>query len=128
MAELAERLFYDPMLQFISVIQAILLAGKQLQKLKIDEEDTSKNVEPSTVRSMLLRKLIGTASSSSVINTAAKLLSVLNKEAAEKRDLHNLFIISDGRFSEVKKCRIFLLQEIFSVLSWVSFIILNLFK
>lgn len=54
-----------------------------------------------TVRSVLLRKLILTASSSSVIGTAAKLLSNLNEDAAGKQDLQNLFIITDGQFSEV---------------------------
>lgn len=53
------------------------------------------------MRSVLLRKVILTASSSSLISTAAKLLSELNKEAADRRDFHNLFIISDESFSEV---------------------------
>lgn len=54
-----------------------------------------------TVRSPLLRKLILAASSSNIIGMAAKLLSGLNKEAADQKDLHNLFIISDGQFPEV---------------------------
>lgn len=91
--------------EFVAVIQAILLAGKQLQQLHIDEEEETTSVQQRTVRSSLLRKLILTASSSSVIKNAAKLLSVLNKEAAEKRDLQNLFIISDGRFPEVAKAK-----------------------
>ncbi|KAL2459897.1 DNA mismatch repair protein MSH3 [Abeliophyllum distichum] len=39
---------------------------------------------------------------SSVISTAANFLSSLNNEAAGRRDLENLFIISDGKFPEVQ--------------------------
>lgn len=53
------------------------------------------------MHSVLLRKLISIASSSTVINGAAKFLSALNKEAADRQDLHNLFVISDGKFPEV---------------------------
>lgn len=86
--------------QFIAVIQAILIAAKQLQRLFITE-DRSTNLQRETLHSVLLRKLISIASSSTVINGAAKLLSALNKEAADRQDLHNLFIISDGKFPEV---------------------------
>lgn len=87
--------------EFIAVIQAILLAGKQLQQLHGQE---AKNLQ-TTVRSPLLRKLIMAASSSSILGTAAKLLSGLNKEAADQKDPHNLFIISDGQFPEVAEAR-----------------------
>lgn len=87
--------------QFIAVIQAILVAGRQLRQLNVEVEDDDKMLQGRTVRSVLLRKLISTASSSSVISTAARLLSKLNKEAADQRDLLNLFIISDGSFLEV---------------------------
>ncbi|KAK4734507.1 hypothetical protein R3W88_008768 [Solanum pinnatisectum] len=86
--------------EFIAVIQAILIAAKQLQQLCIIE-DKSTNLQRETLHSVLLRKLISIASSSTVINGAAKLLSALNKEAADRQDLHNLFIISDGKFPEV---------------------------
>lgn len=92
---------HDLMLQFVAVIQALLVAGKQLQQLHIEEEGKSKSVSRKTVHSVLLRKLILTASSSSVISNAAKLLSALNKEAADRGDLLNLFNISSGRFPEV---------------------------
>lgn len=90
------------MVQFIAVIQAILCAGKQLQQLHAedDEEETSGNFRVKTVRSELLRKLILTASSPSIIGNAAKLLSSLNKEAADQRDLQSL-LISTGQFQEV---------------------------
>lgn len=87
--------------KFIAVIQAILYAGKQLQQLHIEDEDNSNNMRAKTVYSGLLRKLILTASSSSVIGNAAKLLSTLNKEAANENDLQNLIIISNGQFPEV---------------------------
>ncbi|GFP82204.1 DNA mismatch repair protein msh3 [Phtheirospermum japonicum] len=87
--------------EFIAVIQAIVVAGRQLQKLHVEIADKTKNRQVKTVRSVLLRKLILTASSPSVTGTATKLLSKLNKEAADQRDLHNLFIVSDGSFPEV---------------------------
>lgn len=89
--------------EFIVVIQAILVTGKQLQQLHVEEEN--KYVQAKTMRSLLLRKLILTASSSSVIGSAAKLLSALNKEAADQRDLCNLFIVSEGQFPEVAAAR-----------------------
>lgn len=87
--------------KFVVVIQAILNAGKQLQQLHIEEEDGEKNLRARTFCSELLRKLVATASSSSVIENAAKLLSTLNREAADQGDLSNLIIISNGQFPEV---------------------------
>ncbi|RAL51406.1 unnamed protein product [Cuscuta campestris] len=89
--------------EFIAVIQAILVAGKQLQRIHIEGDNNS--IGRSTVRSSLLQKLISTASSSSVMHTATMLLSTLNKEAADQKDLHNLFIISDGKFPEVAEAQ-----------------------
>ena len=88
--------------QFIAVIQAILCASKQLRQLHAEdgEEETSGNFRVKTVRSELLRKLILTASSPIIIGNAAKLLSSLNKEAADQRELQNL-IISNDQFQEV---------------------------
>ncbi|KAA8533740.1 hypothetical protein F0562_031257 [Nyssa sinensis] len=91
--------------EFIAVIQVILVAGKQLEQLHIEEEDKEEIVPTKTVHSVLLRKLILTASSSSIIRTAAKLLSTINKEAADQGDLLNLFIICDGQFPEVARAR-----------------------
>ena len=88
-------------LQFITVIQAILVSAKQLQKLQVEEEDKNDHLQANTVRSPLLKKLILTASSSNIISTTSKLLSSLNKEAAEQRDLPNLFVVSEGAFQEV---------------------------
>lgn len=88
-------------MQFIAVIHALLVAGRQLHQLHDDVEHRNNNLKGRSVRSVLLRKVILTASSSSLISTAAKLLSKLNKEAADRRDFHNLFIISDESFSEV---------------------------
>ncbi|KAK6250568.1 DNA mismatch repair protein MutS [Theobroma cacao] len=94
--------------EFIAVIQAILSAGKQLQRLHIDEEhedNCSKKVRVGIVQSALLKRLILTASSSNVLGNAAKLLSFLNKEAADKGDLTNLIIISNNQFPEVARAR-----------------------
>ncbi|XP_030536580.1 DNA mismatch repair protein MSH3 [Rhodamnia argentea] len=91
--------------EFIAVMQAILHSGKQLQRLHMEEEFNNDVLDLKSVRSVLLRKLILTASSSSMISNAAKLLSVLNKEAAEKGDLSNLIVISDGQFPEVTAAR-----------------------
>lgn len=86
---------YIVLLQFVTVIQAISSAGKQLQQLNIGEEDNEK------LHSNLLKKLILTASSASVMGSAAKMLSFINKESADQGDMTNLIIASDGRFSEV---------------------------
>ncbi|XP_057427626.1 DNA mismatch repair protein MSH3 isoform X2 [Lotus japonicus] len=85
--------------EFIAVVQAILSAGKRLQQLKIGEEDNNK------LCSHLLKKLILTASSASVIGNAAKLLSSLDKDSADQGDIPNLIIASEGRFPEVIRAR-----------------------
>ncbi|KAK4283171.1 hypothetical protein QN277_000153 [Acacia crassicarpa] len=85
--------------EFIAVIQAILSAGKQLQKLYADEE------EDNMLHSNLLKKLVLTASSASVISSAAKMLSSINKESADRGDITNLIIASDGQFPEVVQAR-----------------------
>lgn len=90
--------------EFIAVMQAILYAGKQLQQLHIDGEYREK-VTSKTLHSALLKRLILTASSPAVIGKAAKLLSTVNKEAADQGDLLNLMIISNGQFSEVARAR-----------------------
>lgn len=87
-------------MQFIAVIQAILFAGKQLQQFHIDEEDDNCSSE-SIIGSKLLRKLILSASSSGLINIAAKLLSTISKEAADQGDFPNLMIIYSDQFPKV---------------------------
>lgn len=101
------RIFYRTATasEFIAVMQAILHSGKQLQRLHVEEEFNKDVLHSKSVRSVLLRKLILTASSSSMISNAAKLLSVLNKEAADKGDLSNLIVISNGQFPEVTAAR-----------------------
>ncbi|XVE64210.1 hypothetical protein DITRI_Ditri07aG0083300 [Diplodiscus trichospermus] len=94
--------------EFIAVIQAILSAGKELRRLHIDEEYEdygSKKVGLAAVRSALLKRLILTASSPNVLGSAVKLLSTLNKEAADKGDLTDLIIISKDQFPEVARAR-----------------------
>ncbi|TXG70881.1 hypothetical protein EZV62_005816 [Acer yangbiense] len=90
--------------EFIAVIQAILYAGKQLQRLCIEEEYNEK-VPSKAVHSILLRKIILTAASATVVGKAAKFLSALNKESADQGDLPNLLIVSNGQFPEVAKAR-----------------------
>ncbi|GAB4858224.1 Mismatch repair protein msh3 [Ancistrocladus abbreviatus] len=91
--------------EFIAVIQAILFGGKQLQQLHVEEEDYPIEAQMNTVRSALLRKLIRAASSPSVISRAAKLLSTLSAEAANKGDILNLIIVSDDQYPEVAGAR-----------------------
>ncbi|KAJ3693010.1 hypothetical protein LUZ60_012105 [Juncus effusus] len=83
--------------EFIGVIQAILTAAKELEKLNNDKN--------TPVRSSLLRRLICTASSNSVISRAVKLLSCLNKDSAENNnnnnDMSDLFVLSNDKFPEV---------------------------
>lgn len=85
-------------IQFVAVIQAILSAGKQLQQLNIGEGNNN------TLRPNLLKKLILTASSDSVIGNAAKMLSSLNIDSADLGDLTKLIIASEGQFPEVCQC------------------------
>ncbi|XP_043716074.1 DNA mismatch repair protein MSH3 isoform X1 [Telopea speciosissima] len=91
--------------EFVSVMHAILDAGKQFQQLNIEEEDYNGRVEEQAVHSALLRRLILTVSSSTVIGHAAKLLAVLNKDAADQGDLENLFNVSNGQFPEVTRAQ-----------------------
>ncbi|KAF5743544.1 DNA mismatch repair protein MSH3 isoform X1 [Tripterygium wilfordii] len=91
--------------EFIAVIEAILYTGKQLQRLNINSDFKNETVQADTVHSALLKKLILTASSASVVDNATKLLSAINKEAADKGDLPNLLIITNGQFPEVAKAR-----------------------
>ncbi|KAK7279964.1 hypothetical protein RJT34_25026 [Clitoria ternatea] len=86
--------------EFVAVIQAVLSAGKQLQQLNIREGNNN-----NTLRSNLLKRLILTASSASVIGNAAKLLSSLNKDSADEGDVTNLIIASEGQFPEVIRAR-----------------------
>ncbi|KAI3953537.1 hypothetical protein MKW92_005051 [Papaver armeniacum] len=76
--------------KFITVIHAVLFAGKQLKQLR-----------EMIIGSPLLRRLILKASSSTLVGNAANLLSVLNKDAASQGDLQNLFNVSSGHFPEV---------------------------
>ncbi|OVA14090.1 DNA mismatch repair protein MutS [Macleaya cordata] len=91
--------------EFVAVIHAILFAGKQLQQLRVEDDDNIGNVNEKIIGSSLLRRLILTASSSTVVGHAAKLLSVLNKDAASQGDLQNLFNVSNGQFPEVSGAR-----------------------
>ncbi|XP_040379670.1 DNA mismatch repair protein MSH3 [Oryza brachyantha] len=86
--------------EFVGVIQAILTAGKQLQKLVLHDTDTMSS-QHRTVHSPLLRRLINTASSCTVLANAVKLVSCLNKDAADQGDMLNLFIASVDQFPEV---------------------------
>ncbi|GJN25996.1 hypothetical protein PR202_gb13887 [Eleusine coracana subsp. coracana] len=85
---------------FAGVIQSILTAGKQLQKL-VPEDTNTVSSQHKPVHSSLLRRLISTASSSTVLNNAVRLLSSLNKDAADLGDMLNLFIASVDHFPEV---------------------------
>ncbi|RWR91908.1 DNA mismatch repair protein MSH3 [Cinnamomum micranthum f. kanehirae] len=89
--------------EFIAVIHAILVAGKQLQQLSLENDSSGR--QEKTVQSPLLRRLILTASSSTAIGDASKLLSALDKDAAAQGDLQNLFVVSNGQFPEVARGR-----------------------
>ncbi|SPT18920.1 unnamed protein product [Triticum aestivum] len=86
--------------EFVGVIQAILTAGKELRKLVLEDTDNVSS-QHRTVHSSLLRRLISTASSSAVLANAVKLLSCLDKDAADQGDMINLFISSVDQFPEV---------------------------
>ncbi|KEH43722.1 DNA mismatch repair protein MSH3 isoform X3 [Medicago truncatula] len=88
--------------EFIAIIQAILSAGKRLQQLNIGEGDNNNN---NKLRSDLLKKLISTASSTSVIGNAAKMLSSLNEDSAYQGDWTNMIIATEEQFPEVITAR-----------------------
>lgn len=92
-------------LQFVSVIQALILAARQLRCLHLHKEQvTNMDVDdegPKGVRSALLRRLLAAASSMAMREHAAQLLSALNTDAAASGDKLNLFLCKNGRFSEV---------------------------
>ncbi|PKA58023.1 DNA mismatch repair protein MSH3 [Apostasia shenzhenica] len=87
--------------EFIGVIEAILVSAKQLRLLCAEDDDNNVTLPVKYVKCALIRKLILTASSSTLISHAAKLLSSLNKEAADEGDMLNVFNISAGQFHEV---------------------------
>lgn len=60
-------------------------------------------LQPIPIQSLFLRKIIFSASSSSVIASAAKLLSTINKEAAAEGNLSNLIMNSNSQYPEVGK-------------------------
>lgn len=88
--------------EFIAIVQAILSAGKRLQQLNIGEGDNNNN---NKLRSDLLKKLISTASSTSVIGNAAKMLSSLNEDSACQGDWTNMIIATEEQFPEVNTAR-----------------------
>ncbi|KAG2263193.1 hypothetical protein Bca52824_070272 [Brassica carinata] len=91
--------------EFIAVVEAILLAGKQLQRLGINQDCETRSLQSETVRSSLLRKLISVVSSPAVVDNAAKLLSALNKEGAARGDLVDILITSSNQFPELAEAR-----------------------
>ncbi|WOL13336.1 hypothetical protein Cni_G22106 [Canna indica] len=93
--------------EFIGVIHAILVSGKQLQKLHVvSESDLGCGGTQQRVKSALLRRLIASAASPTVMSHAVKLLSSLNKDAADQGDLLNLFISGTNEFPEIGRGRI----------------------
>ncbi|KAM0945139.1 putative DNA mismatch repair protein MutS/MSH [Dioscorea sansibarensis] len=89
--------------EFISVVHMILLAGKQLQKLHIGDDDSNENIQVMTVKSTLLRRLIVAASSPSIIAHSTRLLSCLNRSAADQGDILNIFNAGNDQFLEVSR-------------------------
>ena len=101
--------------QFIAIVQAILSAGKRLQQLNIGEGDNNDN---NKLRSDLLKKLISTASSTSVIGNAAKMLSSLNEDSACQGDWTNMIIATEEQFPEVCLC---MMCEKITPYNWLLF-------
>lgn len=91
--------------QFVSVVQGLIRAARQLRQLKLHKkEDSEMEVDDENsqdVNSALLRRLLAAASSVSVSEPAAELLSALNTDAAASGNKLDLFHCKDGRFPEV---------------------------
>ncbi|KAG0589041.1 hypothetical protein KC19_2G287300 [Ceratodon purpureus] len=96
--------------EFVSVVQGLVRAARQLRQLYLHKKEDSEmdvdNEHPQGVRSTLLRRLLAAASSVSVSEPAAQLLSALDTDAAASNDRLKLFHCRDGRFPEVTKCRL----------------------
>nr|XP_009385995.1 PREDICTED: DNA mismatch repair protein MSH3 [Musa acuminata subsp. malaccensis] len=92
--------------EFIGVIHAILISGKQLQKLYVESDAGYGASQQKKVKSALLRRLISTAASPTVMGHAVKLLSSLNKDAADQGDMLNLFVSCTNQFPEIGRGRI----------------------
>lgn len=92
-------------MQFVSVVQGLVRAARQLCQLHLHKKEDSEmevdNEHPQGVRSSLLRRLLAAASSVSVSEPAAQLLSALDTDAAASNDKLKLFHCRDGRFPEV---------------------------
>jgi hypothetical protein len=88
-------------LQFVTVIQALITAAKQLRCLQFTKGKVNVEEGPRGVRSPLLQRLIATASSMTMSEHAAQLLLALNTDAAASGDKLNLFLCEGGRFPQV---------------------------
>ncbi|XP_078427460.1 homolog of DNA mismatch repair protein MSH3 isoform X2 [Wolffia australiana] len=97
------RIFYRTATpsEFITTMHAIVLAGKELQGLHLEDDGRNLETNENIVHSGLLRRLIVTASSSSLISRATNLLSCLNKDAAERGDKLHLFELSRDEFPDI---------------------------
>ncbi|KAF9600548.1 hypothetical protein IFM89_010034 [Coptis chinensis] len=71
--------FFVSMIQFIAVVHTILYARKQLQQLQVEHKDSNEELQKKTA------------------------FSLIEKDAADQKDLQNLFIASDGQFPEVAR-------------------------
>lgn len=92
--------------QFVSVIQGLITAANQLRRLRLHKEEDDMVTEEDShcvegVRSILLRRLLASASSAAMSEHAAHLLSALNTDAAAFGDKLNLFHCRNGTFPEV---------------------------
>lgn len=95
--------------EFVSVVQGLIKASRQLRQLHFDHKDSDMeldDVHPKSVKSSLMRRLVAAASSVSVSEPAAQLLSSLDTDAAASGDKLKLFHCRDGKFPEVKNCRL----------------------
>lgn len=97
-------LFVCLFIQFVSVVQGLIKASRQLRQLHFDHKDSDMeldDVHPKSVKSSLMRRLVAAASSVSVSEPAAQLLSSLDTDAAASGDKLKLFHCRDGKFPEV---------------------------
>lgn len=115
--------------QFVSVVQGLVRAARQLRQLHLDKKENCEidvdSEQPQGVRSTLLRRLLAAASSVSVSEPAAQLLSVLDIDAAASNDKLKLFHCRDGRFPEVSLSPLLLqfykINIIVRVVLWCGF-------
>eukprot|EP00850_Spirogloea_muscicola_P011069 SM000067S20346 [mRNA] locus=s67:394120:401104:- [translate_table: standard] len=103
--------------EFVAVMQSLLSASKQLSRIgpvtvssdagvpEVDALEEVRGPPTGSSRQSLLSRLLAAATSVTVRQHAARLLSALDAEAASRGDKLSLLVTTGGRFLAVARCR-----------------------